>query len=95
MACYVLPLAASVVHYGLMKKGVLSGKRQSWLGLMFLGGALFGVVDHAWNRELLSVSVSDMLLGTVITAVILLGWAAVVLLDKLRFSEPARVTEKI
>lgn len=55
-----------------------------WLNLLLLGGAIFGVVDHLWNGELLLVSenwMMDLALGFVITAAIFGTWAAVVRLS--------------
>jgi hypothetical protein len=53
---------------------------------MLYGGALFGVIDHFWNGELFLISkniVSDLLLGVVITASVLVAWGAMVVLSRL------------
>jgi hypothetical protein len=57
-----------------------------WLNLMFYGGALFGVIDHLWNRELFLISdniISDLVLGITITLLILVGWSLAVVYSRL------------
>jgi hypothetical protein len=52
---------------------------------MLYGGALFGVIDHLWNGELFLISgniVSDLLLGVVITAFIIISWAAILIISR-------------
>ncbi len=52
--------------------------RQRQLSQLLLGGALFGIVDHAWNGELLLVGpdiLKDLALGVTITIVIFGVWA--------------------
>jgi hypothetical protein len=47
---------------------------------MLLGGALFGLVDHAWNGELMMISqawLSDIALGFAITGTITAGWGLI------------------
>jgi len=44
---------------------------------LLYGGAMFGLVDHLWNGELLLLGeapLMDLLLGATITAVIFGGW---------------------
>ena len=56
-----------------------------WLSLLFYGGALFGVVDHLWNRELFLITenlASDLLLGVVIALSMVLVWGIMLLLAK-------------
>lgn len=81
--CYAVPTAGAVVT------SVIWSRTKSvkiwWLNLMFWGGALFGVIDHLWNGELFLISkdiVKDLMLGVVITAVILAGWAIMVAMSK-------------
>lgn len=87
MACYTIPLIAAVVHYGLRMKvtGLKVNRHHLWLNLLFVGGAIFGLVDHLWNGELLLISENlllDLMLGVTITAVILITWALIVVLEK-------------
>ncbi|MFH1479293.1 MAG: hypothetical protein ABIG92_05930 [Candidatus Omnitrophota bacterium] len=73
--CYTAPLIGAVVTSVAWSK--TKSVKLWWLNLMFLGGALFGVIDHLWNGELFLISeniVSDMLLGVTITAIILVTW---------------------
>jgi hypothetical protein len=76
--CYLGPTTAAIVTTFMWKS-----KRTSsmfWLMLMFYGAALFGVIDHLWNGELLLISenwVKDVALGVVITIGIILAWKAV------------------
>lgn len=84
MGCYTVPAAAAIIHYVMRKKNPawLASKEHKWLNLMFVGGAIFGVVDHAWNGELLAFSVSDLLLGVVITLTIIASWGIMLLAEK-------------
>jgi len=81
MGCYTIPLIFWAAHAGLRRKvhGWKDSKKHSRLGFMLAGGATFGVVDHAWNGELIGFSdnvVMDLALGFVITGVIFAIWAA-------------------
>ena len=81
--CYAAPLLGAVVTSIAWKK--TKSVKIWWLNLMLYGGALFGVIDHWWNGELFLISeniVSDLLLGVVITAIILLGWGITVVCSK-------------
>ena len=87
MVCYLVPLAAAVVHTVLRKNvhSMRGDKHQLWLGMLLSGGALFGVVDHLWNGGLLLFSgnlVPDLLLGATITATIVAAWGVIVRLDR-------------
>ncbi len=80
MACYIIPLMATLVHYGLRKKVLAPGAnpRQGWLTMMLGGASVFGVVDHAWNGEIFLVSSNpgwDLALGAAITAAVTGLWA--------------------
>lgn len=83
MACYSIPLAAAIVHFGMRKK-VTNWKHNAhhlWLNLLFAGAAIFGVIDHLWNGELFLISENiflDLLLGVVITVGIIVGWIIIV-----------------
>jgi hypothetical protein len=81
--CYAVPVAGAVVTSAIW--GRTKGVKIWWLNLMFWGGAIFGVIDHLWNGELFLISkdiVKDIMLGVAITAVILVCWAAMVLITK-------------
>ena len=83
MGCFAIPTAAAVVHYFMRKKKPewKHNAKHKWLNLLWAGGAIFGIVDHAWNKELFMISpnlFSDLMLGVVITGVIYLAWLYVV-----------------
>ena len=81
--CYSAPLVGAVVTSVTWKK--TKSVKIWWLNLMFWGGALFGVVDHWWNGELFLISediASDLMLGAVITALILVVWGITVIYSK-------------
>ncbi len=87
MTCYIIPLVAAIVHYGLRKK-VGAWKNNShhlWLSFFLAGGAIFGVTDHLWNGELFLMGENilwDLMLGVTITAIILTVWAISIVLEK-------------
>jgi len=73
--CYGAPLIGAIATTAIW--GKTKSVKTWWLVLMFYGGALFGVIDHFWNGELFLISeniISDLLLGVVISAVILVSW---------------------
>lgn len=85
--CYTIPLIAAAAHYGLRKKvqGWKESKHHLWLNLLLAGGAVFGVVDHLWNGELLLVSENllwDLLLGVTITLTIFVVWFGIAAVDR-------------
>ena len=88
MGCYAVPALAGLVHH-LMQKNISSWKTSryhQWLSMMFLGGAIFGIVDHLWNWELFMIGdnfLMDMMLGVTITVVILVAWSVMVVVDRL------------
>ncbi len=93
MVCYVIPVAAALVHHGLKKnvKKLDNDPRQSWLTLLLAGGGLFGVVDHLWNGELFLIGpniLSDLALGTAITVGIFCFWEILVARDKITVKKP-------
>jgi len=94
MGCFVIPLMATLVHYGMRKRVPALGTdtKQGWLTLMLGGASVFGVIDHAWNGELLMVSPNlgwDLALGAVITAAVTGIWA---LVTATRSRSPAKTT---
>jgi hydrogenase/urease accessory protein HupE len=81
--CYTVPAAGAIVT------SFIWGRNKNvkiwWLNLMFWGGALFGLIDHIWNKELFLISeniANDLLLGVVITLATLLVWAVVILVSR-------------
>ncbi len=82
--CYTVPLLGAVATSILWKKK--KGTELWWLNLMFYGAALFGVIDHLWNGELLFISenwLKDLSLGVVITIVIFAGWITLLTLTRI------------
>lgn len=96
MVCYIIPTVAAIVHYILRKNmPTWKNKYHLWLNIMLLGGAVFGVVDHLWNRELFLIGekpILDLMLGLTITTVIVVTWTAVVVLDKVKVKETVKIT---
>jgi len=89
MGCYTVPLLAAAAHF-VLRQNIHSWRQNSyhlWLNLLFLGGSVFGIVDHIWNKDLLSFSFSDIMLGFAITLSIFIVWAGVVVYDKLKSVE--------
>jgi hypothetical protein len=81
--CYVVPTASAIVTTLLWKKS--KNVKVGWLNLMFIGGALFGAIDHLWNGELFLIGkniASDLLLGVVIASFIFATWSVIVLLSR-------------
>ncbi|MFH1202524.1 MAG: hypothetical protein V1674_06515 [Candidatus Omnitrophota bacterium] len=81
--CYAFPAMGAIVTSCIWHK--TKSVRIWWLNLLFWGGALFGIIDHLWNRELFLISeniVSDLMLGMAITVAIFASWAAVVVVGK-------------
>ena len=84
MGCVTIPAIAACVHYFMRKKKPewKASQKHKWLNLLWAGGAIFGIIDHAWNKELFMISpnlFSDLMLGVTITVVIYLAWLYVVL----------------
>jgi hypothetical protein len=86
MVCYIIPTTAAVIEFIRNRKIKEKTPRKNWLNLMFLGGALFGIIDHLWNGELFLISanwVSDLTLGFTITAGIIGSWGLIVSIPKI------------
>ena len=84
MVCYIVPTIATIIQFirGRNKKD----KRNNWLNLMFLGGAVFGIIDHLWNGELFLISanwIMDLALGFAITGGIIGSWGVVISAPKI------------
>lgn len=92
MGCYTVPAAAAIIHFFLRKKNPawLRSQEHKWLNLMLGGAAIFGVVDHAWNRELFVFSVPDVMLGFTITAAILAAWGVMLFAERHRTTAKAK-----
>ena len=74
MVCWVVPFIAAISGFA-RPKGRGKG---FWLNIMLLGGAIFGMIDHAWNGELFMIGpniAGDLALGAAITAGITASWA--------------------
>lgn len=81
MVCYTIPLAAGIINAVRRKTSHKKDKEGFWLNLLFGGASLFGVIDHMWNGELFLIGpnlVSDLALGTTITAGVLASWGIIV-----------------
>jgi hypothetical protein len=87
MGCYIVPLLAAGVHYLMRRKNGWNDKYNKILNLLFVGGAIFGVVDHAWNKELFAFSLHDLILGVMITISIVLVGLGFILVDKIRVAQ--------
>jgi hypothetical protein len=87
MVCFAVPTVAAIIHHA-TRKNISSWKSSTyhlWLSLLLIGGAIFGIVDHLWNGELLLIGENtgyDLLLGAVITTLIFIVWAIIVFVDK-------------
>jgi hypothetical protein len=82
MVCYIVPLIAAVLSFIGRRASHKDGAHAFWLNIMFLGGTLFGVIDHLWHGELFLIGTGwfmDLALGGVITAGITAGWGVIVL----------------
>ncbi len=74
--CHVVPVVSAIVTTVLNKNKKNPDIGQ--LNLLFYGASIFGIVDHLWNGELFLISPNigkDLLLGVVISACVLAGWA--------------------
>jgi hypothetical protein len=86
MACFAVPTAAAIIHKVLRSRvpSWRHNRNQRLLNYLFIGGSIFGIVDHAWNGELFMVSpnlVWDLSLGVAITAAIIFVWKLMVVFE--------------
>lgn len=83
--CYTVPAAAALVTTFIWIK---NGSSRLWnLLLLFLGGSVFGIIDHLWKGELFLISrewAKDLALGLVITVGMVLVWFLILFLAKKR-----------
>jgi hypothetical protein len=80
MVCYVVPAIASVIEYIRNRNVKHKTPHKNWLNLMFLGGTIFGIIDHLWNGELFFISANwtiDLALGFTITGGIIGSWCLI------------------
>ena len=83
MVCYIVPTIAAIIEF---VRGKKKDKYNHSLNLMFLGGTLFGIIDHLWNGELFIISQNwmiDLALGFTITGGIIGSWGMIVLSPKI------------
>jgi hypothetical protein len=86
MVCYIITTTAAIIEYIRNRKIKENKSHKNWLNLMFLGGALFGIIDHLWNGELFLISAnwaSDLTLGFTITAGIIGSWGLIISMPKI------------
>jgi len=86
MVCYIIPTTAAIIEYIRNRKIKEKTPHKNWLNLMFLGGALFGIIDHLWNGELFLISANwilDLTLGFTITAGIIGSWGLIISTPKI------------
>jgi hypothetical protein len=98
MVCYIVPSIAAISIY-FLKTSLHSWKDNiyyNWYYYLLLGGAVFGLVDHLWNGELLLLSENlllDIILGIIITVSISIVWAFIVYIDKTKTEKPNRLLQ--
>jgi hypothetical protein len=97
MVCYVVPTIGALALYVFrtVKTGWHGNTYVYWLNILLLGGALFGLVDHAWNNELFFLGenvILDIALGITITLAIIIVWTLIVVFDKVKTGEPKKIT---
>ncbi len=86
MVCYIVPLVATIMAFAYGKASGSHDAKGLWLSIMLLGGALFGLIDHAWNAELFLVSSNwmlDLALGATITTGIFASWGVIAYKERL------------
>ena len=83
MVCYIIPTIATIIEFIRNRK---KGQRNYQLNLMFLGSALFGIIDHLWNGELFLISANwmmDIALGFAITGLTIGSWGVIMSAPKI------------
>jgi hypothetical protein len=92
--CYIFPLIAAALVHSQRKIGKRNDEPGLWLSHLLYGGAIFGLVDHWWNGQLLFVGpnpAGDLLLGGAITLAIYSIWYAMVATSQLKAAARAGV----
>jgi hypothetical protein len=97
MVCYVVPTigALAVYLFRTLRTGWRKNTHLYWLNILLVGGSLFGLVDHAWNGELLILGgniILDIALGITITTAIIIAWAFLVVIDRAKAGEPREIS---
>ena len=85
LCCWIVPTTAAIIVTILRKSKNMKSAKSFWLNLLLFGGALFGVVDHIWNKEFFLIGenfLQDISLGIVITLVIFVVWGVMVIVSK-------------
>ena len=95
MVCFTVPAAAALIHGVFRKNGSFIKNRTHhlWLNLLFLGAAIFGLVDHWWNGELFLIGenlIMDIMLGVTITISTIIIWGLLVSFDKSQDKKPKK-----
>lgn len=78
--CWAIPTASALIVFA-VRKFQKRGTESLWLFLLLFGGAIFGVIDHIWNKELFLIGPEpwkDIGLGIVITVAIFVAWGIIV-----------------
>jgi len=79
MVCYIIPITAALIQF--IRGRNNKDQHNCWLNLMFLGAALFGIIDHFWNGELFLIGanwIMDIALGFTITGGIIGTWGLII-----------------
>ena len=87
MVCYIVPLVATIIGSARRKSSGSHEAKGLWLNIMLLGGAVFGLIDHAWNAELFLLSSNwmlDLALGVTITSGIFVSWGVIAFKERLQ-----------
>jgi hypothetical protein len=87
MSCYIIPIIAAILTF-FGRRTYWNGVHGFWLNIMFLGGGIFGGIDHLWNGELFITTnlAMDLALGGLITGGIALAWGMIVSAQKINIS---------
>ena len=99
MVCYAIPGISAIVH-GVMRKKFPAWKNNEHhkrLNLLLTGGAIFGFVDHLWNRQLFLIGpnfANDIMLGFTILASILLIWLVMVYSERMASIKETQIVDK-
>ena len=83
MGCYAVPLAATIIHSFMKKKEKFDTTKHKLLNQLFIGGSVFGVIDHLLNGEMFVFSIKDLLIGLAITGSILITWKIIEIWQRL------------
>ena len=97
MVCYAVPTIGvlAVYLFRTLRTGWRDNIHLYWLNILLIGGAVFGLVDHAWNGELFLIGkniILDIALGITITGAIIIAWMVLVVLDRTKAGEPRKVS---